>query len=213
MRWSLTKLKTAEQCLQKYKFRYIDRIQEERGEAAERGVGKHAIIEGYIRGDLKELSPDLSFYQTFLDGIKKHDYVRPEHKVALKLDLAPCSWDDPEAWYTGVLDLKVVSGDIGYVYDWKTGKIYPDHDEQKELYALATFAEHQNLQEVQTFHVYLDLGKTRQRTYFRTQVSGLWDGWRQRVSILEEKDSFIPNPGFHCRWCSYSKSKGGPCKF
>lgn len=213
MSWSLSSLGTYEKCGLKYKFKYHDKLKETRSIQASRGVDNHALVEGFLRGELKELPPELSFYSQFLTGLKTYE-IYPEHKVSLHRDWNPTTWEDPEVWYKGVLDLKVVKNEgEALVYDWKTGKIYPDHNDQKTIYSLAVFAEHPALYTVRAIHVYLDLNANREKTFHRNQVPELRKQWETRVQRLEQDPQFIANPGFHCRWCGYSRTKGGPCQF
>jgi hypothetical protein len=166
------------------------------------------------------LPPSLDFYQSFLEGLKSYE-IYPEHKVALDRQWNPVPWDSEEAWLRSVLDLKVVQPTIIRVFDWKSGKIYPDHDDQKELYSLTSIAEHPAVYSVRAIHVYFDLNKNREQEFHRDQMHELRQRWTNRVSKFERShaevtnfiDPFIPNPGYHCTWCSFSKSKGGPCRF
>jgi hypothetical protein len=99
------------------------------------------------------------------------------------------------------------------VYDWKTGKIYPDHDDQKTIYSLAVFSEDPAVLSVRAVHVYLDSNTNREKTFHRDQVPELRQQWENRVQGLEQNPVLIPNPGFHCRWCGYRREVGGPCQF
>lgn len=187
--------------------------------AASRGVDLHKSVEDFVLGTLSVLPPEISFYTQFLTGLRQHE-IYPEHKVSLTKEWTPTPWN--EAWYKGVLDLKLISERndesqplAAIVYDWKSGKIYPDHDDQKSLYSLATFSEHPTVLSVRAMHVYLDLGQTREKAYHRDQVPELRKQWETRVAILEGTPplDMIPNPGYYCRWCSFSRGNGGPCRF
>jgi hypothetical protein len=37
--------------------------------------------------------------------------------------------------------------------------------------------------------------------------------WEKKVAVMEGDRTFAANPGRHCQWCAYAKSKGGPCIF
>lgn len=240
MSWSLSSLGTFEKCAAKYDYKYIKKLPElSRSAAADRGVNLHKMVEDFVAGATDSLPAELSFYTQFLLGLRTHE-IYPEHKVALDRNWELTDWDAKDLWYKGVLDLKLLErpeeltrGDCllsgepkGYgpeptaavVYDWKTGKIYPDHDDQKAIYSLAVFSEHPAVQRVRAIHVYLDLGKSREITYYRNEVQQLRELWEARVKRLEnaaatEGYGYPPNPTFMCRYCSYSKFKGGPCRF
>lgn len=208
--WSLSSLGTYEQCGLKYKFRYIDKIPDKPSEAAARGIDNHALIEGFLKGDIAMLPNVLSFYQPFLSGLKLYP-IFPEHRIGLARDWSPTGWK--EAWYRAVLDLKLVDGTGVVVYDWKTGKPYDDHYEQKEIYSIAVLQEHPEVSRVRAVHVYLDLNKHTERTYDRSDLVPRRQQWENRVAKMETDANYIPNPSWKCRYCSFSKMKGGPCQF
>jgi len=214
MKWSLSALGTFEKCQLQYRFRYIDKLPSQRGEAANRGVEKHKIFEDVMKGTLPELPSEYSYFNAMLKDLKTQENYA-EHKISLKRDWTPCPWEDPEVWFRGILDLKVCSGNTASVYDWKTGRIYPDHDDQKSIYSLGVFAEEPAVQRVRAVHVYVDLGQQREKIYDRGEMHGMRKQWEIRASFLERTapEDMIPNPGFHCRYCPYSAQKGGPCRF
>lgn len=229
-RWSLSKYGTAEKCGAKYEYKYIKKIPEKRGAAADRGIEFHKIIENFItRPSPEPLPPGLDYYTQFFNTLRGQE-IYPEYKVALTREWKPTSWDAEDAWFIGVLDLKLLERGDGAVspeegvkrvidpvsaviYDWKTGKIYPEHDDQKALYSLAVFSEHPTLQRVRAIHVYTDLGQNREVTYDREQMHSLRELWTSRANHLEERKIFIPEPSFMCRYCSFSRGNGGPCRF
>lgn len=220
MSWSLTSLSTYEQCPAKYKFRYVENVPvvQDPNSAAARGTEIHGTIEKFLRGELLALPTELNFYTAYLTNLRTKE-IYPEHKVALNRNWEPVSWDADDRWYKGVLDLKALNGagqtapTEATVIDWKTGKIYPEHDDQKSIYSLATFAEHPSVQRVRAMHVYVDLGKNREITYDRQQMHQLRSSWDSRILRLEKEEEFIPNPSFKCRYCPFSRASGGPCKF
>lgn len=212
MKWSLSALGQFEKCQLKYKFKYIDKLPEPRGTAASRGVENHKVFEDVMLGK-RELPTEYNYYTQMLNELKTKE-THPEYKISLTKDWEPCAWDDSSVWFRGILDLKV-SGEPTVVIDWKTGKIYPDHDDQKSIYSLALFSENPDLQSVRAQHVYIDLGQTREKTFHRGEVHQLRKHWELRASFLDRTapEDMIPNPGFHCRWCNFSAAKGGPCRF
>lgn len=211
MKWSLTKLKMFEQCPAKYKYRYLDHIQEAKSGAAARGTETHSTVERFLLGEV-ELPPELTHWHSLLSGLKTKTMF-PELKLALDKDWKPVEWGSPDVWWNGVLDLLVLASPEATIYDWKTGKIWPDHDEQKDIYTIATFATHSEMSQVRAIHVYLDLGKSREKVYSRSDMPALQEGWERRVRSLEEATEFIPNPSYGCRWCPFSRQKNGPCRF
>lgn len=221
MKWSLSALKTFESCAFKYKLKYIDKLEEVRSDKASRGVVIHADIENYIKdtGGVKSKIPEhLSFYKSFLDHIKGQEFYA-EKTIRLSKEWKEIK-EGEEHWYKGILDLLVI-GSRGQdkdpteatIYDWKTGKIYPDHDDQKTLYSVAVFSLYPTLFSVRAIHVYVDLGKNRETTYHRDQMHNMRKLWENRVEKLASAVEFLPQPSYACRWCAFSRFNKGPCKF
>lgn len=212
MSFSLTKVTTHEKCALKYKFRYILDLPELKGPAAQRGVNLHKNIEDYIREEIP-LPQELTHYASWLTSMRG-DMSFPEHKIAVDKHWKVCGWEDPDAYMRSVIDLKYVVSPVSVVnYDWKSGKIYDDHVDQKLLYAAMVSAEHPEALEIRSIHVYVDLGKNTEQVYHRDQIPAMQQRWDQRIESVAEDRDFMPSPSYGCTWCGYSKKVGGPCRF
>lgn len=210
MKWSLSSLSVFERCQLKYKLQYIDQLPVPRGAAASRGVENHKIFEDRIKGVLSTLPLEYNYYEALVKEIIDKQ-GKAEYKVSFKKGWEPCGWNDPDVWYRGILDVYAP----GWVVDWKTGKIYPDHDDQKHLYSTAAMSQCSDLQRVRAEHVYIDLGKRREQTFDRANLPDMQKHWETRARFLEltAPEDMVPNPGMQCRWCPFSAKVGGPCRF
>lgn len=216
MNWSLSKLGTFTKCRRKFLYSYIQRLPSPRGAAAERGVDQHAHVEAYFK-DATPLPSSLASYTDWFAMLRGLNYTA-EAQLAMLAGWVPCAWEDPSAWWKGVLDLLVLKGRAAWVFDWKTGKIYPDHDDQKELYSIATFQTYEDIDEVEAWHVYLDLTKHSKKVYKRADLPALIAKWEKKLipymQALEmyDKDNaesfFVTNPTYLCDYCPFSKN---PC--
>ena len=211
MTWSLSRLQTYEGCAKKYEFRYVQGLKSDAGPAAARGNLKHKSIEDYING-VSLLPTELAHYGPFLDHTKTLG-GQAELQMALNKAWEPVPWDSPDVELKSVLDLLVLGPTEATVFDWKTGKIYDSHEDQKDLYSIIVLATHPELYQVRAVHVYVDLGKNREKTIHRDQASAIRTRFEARVARMESDKEFIPNPTFMCRYCSFSRFNGGPCKF
>lgn len=207
--WSLSKLGTFEKCPAKYKYRYLDKLVDPPGPSAARGTAIHATVEQYMLTKAP-LPEEFSHYTSFLDNVVAAGGL-PEVKLAVDEEWQPT--DFSSGWLRAVLDALIIQENSAILYDWKTGKEYDDHYDQKQLYALCVFSHYPEVQEVRSVHVYVDHGKNTERTYHRSNVPAMQSQWNERARKLLTAESFYPNPNYGCRWCSYSRSKGGPCKF
>jgi hypothetical protein len=209
---SLTKVTTHEKCALKYKFRYIMNLPETKGAAASRGVDNHKSIEDFIAIGTP-LPSNLEFYHGWLESMRG-PMAFPEHKIAVDSKWQLCGWEDPDAYLRAVVDLKyIVSPESIVNYDWKTGKIYPDHVDQKQLYAAMVSAEHPDALEIKSIHVYVDLNKNTEQSYHRDWIPNIKAGWDVRIERVARDEQHMPSPGYHCTWCGYSRKIGGPCRF
>lgn len=216
--WSLSALTLFEACKFAYKCRYVLKIEDKRppGGPAQRGIDTHKEIELFLR-EGQPLSLDLGRkWGHAFNEIKKYP-IEIEHRIALTEAWEPTTWE--KGWLKMVLDLRAKKP-AGYsVYDWKTGKEYDEHFDQKELYALGTLAEKPEEKSISSIHVYLDLGKQTKRDYHRDQMHARRARWEARVAKLRSYLADINGPGwimepnFRCRFCAFSKAAGGPCKF
>lgn len=220
MNWSLSKLGTFTKCRRRFLYSYLQGLTGTPRPygASDRGVDTHKTIEDYFKGALETLPASLHKYQAWFDMLRGHNFSA-ENKLAMLEGWLPTSWEDPNAWWKGVLDLKVLSGNAAWVFDWKTGKVYPDHEDQKELYTIATFVAHPEVDEVEAWHVYLDLqGKDTKKTYRRTQLGDLIVKWNSKLipymQALKRYDPssaesfFVTNPSYLCDYCPFSQN---PC--
>jgi hypothetical protein len=213
MTWSLTKVKTFEQCGAKYDYRYRQRLPDVSGPAADRGKLIHASLESFVTKDTPLTGP-LEFYHGWLSNLKSQKTLEPEVTIKLALDWTKHTGTD-SPWYVGVLDLRWREPPLSTIIDYKTGKIYPDHDDQKELYAVAEMADCDEVNTVKTIHTYVDKGQNREKTFTRSaDFERLKTKWNSKVAAMESATMFIPNPQFLCRYCTYSRmANGGPCPF
>jgi hypothetical protein len=109
-----------------------------------------------------------------------------------------------QAWSRGMVDLTILNGSEGALFDYKTGK--PKPSEQLMLYAGYAFAKWPELKKVQAAYVWL---KTRQplapQTFHREDVPSIWREFTPRVRRLElafEKDAWPARPSGLCKgWC------------
>jgi hypothetical protein len=119
------------------------------------------------------------------------------------------------AWGNGFKgqDDVIPSQDVVDIAEWKTGKPKDEHAEQRNLYALGGLIRWKQHDVVRVTTYYLDgKGEPQRLTVKRTALDKLKDKWEQRVDTMQSDQLLAPRPGYYCRWCHYSKEKGGPCK-
>ena len=218
MPYSYSQYTTHKSCGYKYKLAYIDKVPVDRGvssPAMERGSRMHDSAEAYVLGS-DELDPELDGYKQWLFNLRENYDCRPELQWAYLPDWTPTDFKDPDAYVRGIWDLMILPHDEAQsldVKEYKTGKIYDDHDGQRHLYGLAGMLMFPQFKSVNVETVYFDKKKANSNTWSLSQLDEMKKVWQDRFHIMTLEASYIPNPSWTCRFCDFSKQKGGPCRF
>lgn len=215
---SLSKAGTFERCRRRYQHQYLDKLpRPPRSPSAARGIDIHETVDGFVARRIDgPLASPLDFYQGFLERLRNIAGVRSEAKSAVTREWVhlPGDWDGPEVYARAVYDVIVppIDGQVE-IFDWKTGKIYDDHVDQREFYSCLALAEYPEATRIRASTVYLDSNQTRSEIRFPSDLADARTRWTQRFARVETATEFPPNPQYGCRWCPYSKIAGGPCLF
>jgi hypothetical protein len=154
--------------------------------------------------------------------------VKIKHSISLGPDWKPLPKFTKGPWFWGELDVLRIKGKLATVIDWKSGgidkktqKIRPNehYEDQLEIYQLAVLCALPDVERVDASLVFLDAPvackpEIANPTVVRKMVAALKKKWEGRIKALFADDTFAPRPSdFACRFCDYSKEKGGPCEF
>jgi CRISPR/Cas system-associated exonuclease Cas4 (RecB family) len=213
---SYSKYSTYEKCPRKFKFRYMDKLEEPKGDAMSRGTVIHNSVEDFLLGKVDQLHPDIhSYYGQFFTALRDAGAI-PEEKIAVDRNWKLTDWDSPDAYCRSVLDIRMPMRDDGevQVFELKTGKIYPEHYDQRELYAVKVQALLKDAKMIKVTGIYLDL-KKNSPTYLHPHYyqEPKIELWASKFRTILRDELFIPNPTFSCRFCHFRKDNGGPCEF
>jgi PD-(D/E)XK nuclease superfamily len=222
--WSFTRFDDWNRCPAYAKYKHLDKLPEPKSEAMQRGADIAKASEEYLLKRTNRLRPEL---KTFAEHYKFYRSIKGlvvEENWGFDVNWNPVPWDD---WNRCVLRVKI---DIGYhwmednsfnVRDGKTGKFRPEQNSkyelQLQLYAAAASARFPEVRHVTTQLLYTDLGITypeeEPQEYSMKECKAIIKDWDKRIKPMFADTTFAPRPGDYCRWCPFSKSKGGPCKF
>ena len=201
------------------------RIQEPPNPAFEKGNRVHAAADAAVRGrrsSKAELQPELIPVKTLLDKFRKLKAVT-EQEWAFDRQYNVVDWRDwKRAWLRIKTDLCAVTpGKTPHVdiVDWKTGKQHPEHAQQRSLYALGglrlvqlgALADGAKQVDLTAQHVYVESGITATEDYTMKNLPALTREWESRVKNMMSDTEYRITPGWHCRFCKFRKSAGGPC--
>ena len=213
MNWSYSKLSRYEKCPASYNFRYNLKIADPAGKAAQRGTDQHAIAEDYVSGKIESL-PDTIHHQHVIKDLRAAE-AKTEHALYFT-----SSWQlqetEKDYWCVMKIDaLHHVPGAAVNIWDYKTGRFYENHYDQLMLYGLGALIAYPDVKVVGSAALYIDQPNTTPvvRTVYPEQLESLKEYYNGRVNVMFNDDKYVPNPGGHCKWCNYSKKKGGPCQF
>jgi len=223
-KWSYSTYSSYEQCPKKVWFKQIEK-EPEKGDrlALDRGIAVHKICEDILRGDTSARVYDptpgkptkLPTWAVELDTLKAEDAL-PEEPISLRQDWTPTEWFANDAWLRGKVD--AIAGNR--IIDFKTGRAYPDHVYQADIYATMAFcvgagnplAPSAIQVEFWYFDVAADEPEAKKSwTFYRDDNAQRIKAWEHKVTPMLNDTIFPTKPGRHCAWCGFAKSKGGPC--
>ena len=111
------------------------------------------------------------------------------------------------------MDASYIEGKEGTAIDFKSGKYRIPSTEQIELYAIGLHAANPDLKGVTAEFWFLDTGEVYNRKYTAPELLALRKKYEDYVQPMYAEEHWNPEPSTECRWCNYSKTKGGPCKY
>lgn len=134
----------------------------------------------------------------------------------------PCDWRDwNRAWLRVKTDACMDKADppLVHIVDYKTGKVHEEHKQQRSLYALAgllltklgKLAGGSKEVQLTAEHLYTNTGQRATEKWAMKDLAPLKREWTQRTKFMMADTTFPAKPGYHCRWCKFRKSAGGPC--
>lgn len=210
--WSFSRYKEYDTCPAKAKYKFIDKLKEPPAPAMERGTDIHKKAEDYVRGTHDKLPAELARFTDQFCELRRSK-PRVEMEWAFTRDWAPTGWFEYNAWLRVKTDALCRDDDLLYIIDYKTGKPKPDHPDQLSLYAIAGCIMYPEVKQIDAQLWYIDSGEMSSRRFSIEQIPTYQAEWEEKVQPMLQDTRFSPKPGNHCRWCTFSRSKGGPCKY
>lgn len=209
--WSFSRWLEYSKCPFAYKCSAIDKIPQPSNYAIEYGELVHAKGRSFLQGIIKSVPAEFSAFTYEMKEIRRLG-ASAEVDLAITKKWAPTVYNDwDNVWCRGSADALIKLSDTeASVIDYKTGKRYDYHDDQVHLYAALMFARYE-VEYVQVELWYTRDGETVVDEYTRSQYPRMKKDWEARVKPMFRDTKFLPVEGDHCRWCNFSKTKGGPC--
>lgn len=230
--WSYSRYSDYKQCPLRFKLKYIDKLPEPGSPQMQRGSDIHKEGELWLKKPSGKGKPARlpDSYKHFKEEMEQLRGLAPlvEQQWGFTRQWTPTGWFGQDTWLRIICDVAVLyDDDTAEVIDFKTGRKYDTNEEQVELFSSGVFMKFPNVRHVTTRLWYLDQEKDNEviREYGRepgmTNDNGdkllsfeeIRNDWEKKVVAMFKDKRFAPTPNDKCRWCSFSKAKGGPCKF
>jgi hypothetical protein len=195
-----------------------------------RGSVVHKLAENYSKSRVSKLPSELATFKKEFQDLRKYKMIE-EQQWAFNSSWEPTSWFDRTTWVRVIVDAHYErSRSVFHVIDYKTGKApsKPDaktpswnnekffqHQEQREIYAIAVFIMYPDCERVNAAHWYLDSGVEFNESFERGKdFERLKKKWEKTVKPMMNDRSFVARPSIQaCKFCNFKKSNGGPCKY
>lgn len=215
--WSFSRLQDWRRCPRLAKYKHVDKLKEPGNEAMERGSRIDALGADFIGGKLRRCPPEVASFKAEFTELRRRKAVCQE-QWAFDKGWAEVGWFDAEAWCRIKTDVYTLDRDTGVllVVDNKTGKPRDYHLEQVKLYALGGLLKCPEAATVDARIWYTDLGLELPESpalYARADVPALKAYWEKQAGPMLADARFAPKPSGACRYCHFSRDRGGPCEY
>ena len=205
--WSYSALNAFENCPRKYWATKVAKKVSDVNQYNMQGNDDHEAIEHFHKKGLPlpaRLSAQLPLHQK-LASTPGEKFI--EYSMALRADFVPTRWNDwDNVWVRGAGDWININGTLATYFDWKSGKVRKDIEDQVELTSLLLFAHFPQVETVQGGMFYFNHGKIAPHVVHRRDAPRLWNGFISRVREMEQAkldDNWPATPNPLCGWCPY----------
>jgi hypothetical protein len=225
--WSFSRYNDYKKCPAFFKFKHIDKRKEEPNAAMQRGSDYHLLAENYLKGTIKSLPVELKLLKTEYTQWRAEKIKGVEEQWAFKRDWSETFWNDWNGcWLRVKMDAYYINVEHNalVLIDHKTGKLREEKNaeylEQLELYGLAGLVKFPDIKVVSPRLAYIDVGivypnpEEEEIEYTRKDEPLLKKKWEKKVIPMFVDKTFNPTPSdAACRFCTYRKAEGGPCRW
>lgn len=213
-RHSYSSISTYKECPRQYYYSYVLKLPSPPSAPMVRGTRLHKMCEDYM-ADPTKISPVP--YDVKKIGLKLHHFrtldAKPEVVWLVDKEWNPVT-DQKDAWVKAIIDVHYVQDETLYCYDYKSGRQYPSHYDQLNLYGVLGLLQYPTAKRVETGAIYIDSGVTGSTdSLIREMLDYSRKRWDNELRGMERDQGLDPTPGDHCKRCTYSKHNGGPCEF
>lgn len=212
--WSFSRWDKHNTCPFQFKLAVLDKMPTHRGPAMERGDKIHKAIAAHLQQPLTNVAPEVAFNGSVIEELNGFNDKLIEQQWGFTNQWTPTGWFGKDTWLRSIIDVGVLYEDhTSEVIDWKTGKVRGTHEDQMELFAVSVMCHAPFVTHVTTRLVYLDAEEQEIAEFPAADREKLISKWERKIAPMFEDTSYLPRPGDQCRFCDFSRSKGGQCRF
>jgi len=214
--WGFSKMETYKDCKKKFYFQYIKKLPSPGNAAMERGGKIHETAEAYLQGWITSLPADQidPVWQPRLDELRHKPLFVSEQAIGLDSQWKPLkNWFQQETWIRAKMDADYFEEQTVEVIDFKTGKYRVPSDEQIELYAIVGLSKHPSATKARAEYWFFDMDDVYTKEYTAEYLVARRKYYEEFAAKLYSTEVWVEEPSRECKWCPYSKTKGGPCKY
>ncbi len=200
-------------CPRRVFYARVERRPDPLGPAAQRGNRIHEATYKHLVQN-QDFPREMEKMRKHLTQLKGDIYeLECEGDWAVNRNWDPTEWLADDVYIRCKTDVLALAGDKTRTIDFKTGREYEHHVEQMELQALFTFIRNEHVNALTCELWYVDQGEISSFKVKRKEVDDLKSKFVPRVDKLLEETAWPERPGQGCKWCPFSRAKGGPCRY
>ncbi|TXH51683.1 MAG: PD-(D/E)XK nuclease family protein [Desulfurellales bacterium] len=212
--WSWTKLDVYRTCPRKFKYQFIDKIPQPDSPALKRGSEIHKGLESWLNGWQSALPEAAEKWRQPLQRLKDQPTVKPEQALGLNKDWSlRKDWFGKDCWLRVKMDAYYFTADELVAIDFKTGKYRIPSTDQVELYACAGIELAPHVKQVRAEFWFIDTEELYHKIYTVPEIQDSRRKFERAIVPMYNDTTWKATPSQECRWCPYSKTKGGSCEF
>lgn len=213
--WSYSRYALYAQCPLKFKLEVIDGLKAPQSPAMARGNKVHVDLANYLKGQALLPAAVTTPYQVKLYAeMRAFPDKLVEHQQGFTNQWKPTGWFGADTWYRQIYDVALLYEDMtAEAVDHKTGKRYGSNAEQMELQAVSLMCQYKPVTHVTTRLIYVDSGEEEIAEFPAVDREKLTAKWNSKVAPMFSDKIFAPRPNDKCKFCQFSKSNNGVCRF
>lgn len=215
--WSYSRYALWELCPLKFKGEVIDGNRGPELPAMARGQKIHKGVAAYVMQQSDSCPPEAqahAFPWKLVQEARAFDDKVVEQQWGFTRTWQPTGWFGKDTWFRSMLDFAALYEDMSAdVIDWKSGKQHATSEDQAELNALSLFKHFKPATEVTTRMVYFDSGNEEVYAFVKADEEKLTAKWEAKVAPMFADTTYMARPNDRCKWCHFSKSSGGNCRY